>query len=568
MEPKLNHDMEEKYVVYKRATSTVIRWLLNHSKHTCELTDESIKMMDLISLAQGVKASSVTAWGLSRLRTAIRLRREVARYFQATAADVEDAVRKESNLSHDVMVQILERALHSLYKYLPPSQASQRPGQFAEKWLDHILPIDARAWFWSMERMFEFLPRGQERAAGPRENLFALVRLFLHNVQVPPFNDTGPEHGNLTRFLRHSEKGENVHVSLNDHNLLDVSPLTLSGARSLYMMRGEFYENKCDYMLPWLLCPKESETLTHRAAFEHLEEIWYSGKCHPHSLVFRGLMQEHKGQKGESAPHTIDEAIDAVLRVSPPRGGDVYPLRYHPVSSASLNNGSLDRLRYDKEAHPAFDRALPIPFTRFCMVKLWCKCAGILGRVYSKYEPLVKQDLEAGNIKLSVHEQEFRRLFHSAGELKGGQKCASVVEKTLAVLELPKKSKQRLKMPPSQQKLPEIWAEALKSIDDWKAEDFLWRSMAAQSPLQPPVSHNTPQSEHSSPPHPPKATYIPSPDTSPPHLSPAQPHEPKAQNLPSATPPLQVHLRPNEADEQTICVPITFYEANLRDAIE
>ncbi|KAL9060914.1 MAG: hypothetical protein Q9162_000358 [Coniocarpon cinnabarinum] len=256
MEPKLNHDMEEKYVVYKRATSTVIRWLLNHSKHTCELTDESIKMMDLISLAQGVKASSVTAWVLSRLRTAIRLRREVARYFQATAADVEDAVRKESNLSHDVMVQILERALHSLYS--------------------------------------------------------------LQNIPT-----------------------------------------------------------------------------------------------------------------------------------------------------------------YDKEAHPAFDRALPIPFTRFCVVKLWCKCAGILGRVYSKYEPLVKQDLEAGNIKLSVHEQEFRRLFHSAGELKGGQKCASVVEKTLAVLELPKKSKQRLKMPPSQQKLPEIRAEALKSIDDWKAEDFLWRSMGS-----------------------------------------------------------------------------------------
>ena len=61
--------------------------------------------------------------------------------------------------------------------------------------------------------------------------------------------------------------------------------------------------------------------------------------------------------------------------------------------------------------------------------------------------------------------------------LEGGQKCASVVDKTIMVLDMPKKFKKRYKLPKSQMMLPEIWAEALKDLNNWEVKELLWDSL-------------------------------------------------------------------------------------------
>lgn len=120
------------------------------------------------------------------------------------------------------------------------------------------------------------------------------------------------------------------------------------------------------------------------------------------------------------------------------------------------------------------------------MLKVWRKCADIIDHVYEAYEKLVAEEeayaLERAELaRPGSREQEAWLLAAQSsleGEpLHGGQKCASIVDKTLAVLDLPKKNKERQKMPQSQQKLPDIWTEALKDVNDWSVEELCWKSL-------------------------------------------------------------------------------------------
>ena len=110
------------------------------------------------------------------------------------------------------------------------------------------------------------------------------------------------------------------------------------------------------------------------------------------------------------------------------------------------------------------------------MLKLWRKCADIIDQVYKAYEPLAAKEKEKPmSLQYRLKYSEIYR--HEAyGDLPlyGGQKCASVVEKTLAVLDLKKGNKGLAKMLESQRALPEIWVEALKGVQEWEVKDLVW----------------------------------------------------------------------------------------------
>lgn len=291
------------------------------------------------------------------------------------------------------------------------------------------------------------------------------------------------------------------------------SPLKLSGAWHVYRHHGQWFGQHNSSSLPWFLFPEEAKRMKNKAVFEKLHDLWYSGEYHPMALVHRGLLQEHFGVKGQiteaiilsfrtitniatvsmpskkepsldkqgeeqfTAPPTdpFQKLLSDILTVPPPLGEDLAPLKYTPASTNC--QCEIGGKHFDKRNHPAFDRSLPIPFTRFSVMKLWLKCADILEEVYKKYDELVEEEAAAGVTSAAQARPSVFDKTQTRTELLGGQKCASVVDKTLAVLDLPKRHKERRKMPKSQQMLPEIWKEALKDVEGWKVEDLVWEHL-------------------------------------------------------------------------------------------
>ena len=114
---KLDHEAWRKYVVYKRATSTVVTWLRSNSSYNEVPTSDKhgVAMSALGPLSEGVEASQISLWVLSRLRTAIRLRHEVTAFFVRQPPTQRDPAILVSNDQHEQFTRVLESVLAELY---------------------------------------------------------------------------------------------------------------------------------------------------------------------------------------------------------------------------------------------------------------------------------------------------------------------------------------------------------------------------------------------------------------------------------------------------------------------